>query len=75
MKHFAGLDVSVKETSIFIVNETGKICREMKVICHPDDLADVRPQPADAMLLHAACNEDGDRCGIRVSIASRGGAC
>lgn len=27
MKHFAGLDVSVKETSICIVDETGKICR------------------------------------------------
>lgn len=41
MKHFAGLDVSVKETSICIVDETGKICREMKVASHPDDLADV----------------------------------
>ena len=27
MKYFAGLDVSVKETSICIVDETGKICR------------------------------------------------
>ena len=25
MKHFAGLDVSVKETSICIVNDTGRI--------------------------------------------------
>lgn len=41
MKHFAGLDVSVKETSICIVDETGKICREMKVVSHPDDLAAV----------------------------------
>ncbi|MFB9953000.1 IS110 family transposase [Rhizobium puerariae] len=41
MKHFAGLDVSVKETSICIVDETGKICREMKVVSHPDDLAEV----------------------------------
>ncbi|MBP2448487.1 transposase [Rhizobium leguminosarum] len=41
MKHFAGLDVSVKETSICIVDETGKICREIKVVSHPDDLADV----------------------------------
>ena len=31
MKHYAGLDVSVKETSICIVDETGTICREMKV--------------------------------------------
>ena len=28
MKHYAGLDVSVKETSIWIVDEAGKICRE-----------------------------------------------
>jgi transposase len=38
MKYFAGLDVSVQETSICIVDETGRICREMKVISHPDDL-------------------------------------
>ncbi len=38
MKHYAGLDVSVKETSICIVDETGKICRELKVTSHPEDL-------------------------------------
>ena len=27
MDHFAGLDVSVKETSICIVDDAGKICR------------------------------------------------
>ncbi|MDI2078154.1 IS110 family transposase, partial [Bradyrhizobium sp. Mp27] len=27
MKHYAGLDVSVKETSLCIVDETGRICR------------------------------------------------
>ena len=31
MDHFAGLDVSVKETSICIVNDTGRIVREVKV--------------------------------------------
>src|SRR5215510_6535097 len=31
MKHFAGLDVSVKETAICIVEETGKVVREAKV--------------------------------------------
>lgn len=41
MKHFAGLDVPVKETSTCIVDETGKICREIKVASHPNDLADV----------------------------------
>jgi len=28
MDHFAGLDVSVKDTSVCIVDETGKIVRE-----------------------------------------------
>ena len=31
MDHFAGLDVSVKETSICIVDDAGKIVREVKV--------------------------------------------
>src|ERR1700730_18374934 len=39
MKHYAVLDVSVKETSICIVDEAGRICREMKVVSHPEDLA------------------------------------
>jgi transposase len=32
MDHFAGLDVSVKETSICIVDDTGRIVREVKVV-------------------------------------------
>ncbi len=31
MDHFAGLDVSVKSTSVCIVDDTGKIIREVKV--------------------------------------------
>ena len=31
MDHFAGLDVSVKETSICTVDDTGRIAREVKV--------------------------------------------
>lgn len=46
MKHYAGLDVSVKETAICIVDETGKICREVKVPSHPDDLIAVLREPA-----------------------------
>ena len=41
MKHYAGLDVSVKETSVCIVDEAGKIIRELKVPSHPLDLVDV----------------------------------
>jgi transposase len=39
MKHYAGLDVSVKETAICIVDESGRICRETKVVSHPEDLS------------------------------------
>ncbi|WEJ08765.1 IS110 family transposase (plasmid) [Sinorhizobium sp. K101] len=38
MKHYIGLDVSLKETSVCIIDETGKICHEGKVVSHPDDL-------------------------------------
>ena len=31
MEYFAGLDISVKDTSVCIVDETGKIGREEKV--------------------------------------------
>jgi transposase len=46
MEHFAGLDVSVKETSVCIVDETGKIVREMKVASEPDALLPVLTNPA-----------------------------
>ena len=38
MYHFAGLDVSVKVTSVCIVDDTGKIVREVKVASEPDAL-------------------------------------
>ena len=46
MDHFAGLDVSVKETSVCIVDETGKIGREVKVASEPDALLAVLTSPA-----------------------------
>jgi transposase len=46
MDHFAGLDVSVKETSVCIVDETGKIVREAKVASEPDALLAVLTNPA-----------------------------
>jgi transposase len=46
MKHFSGLDVSVKETSVCIVDETGKVCREVKVPTHPEDLTRVLKDPS-----------------------------
>jgi len=38
MQHSAGLDVSIKETSVCIVDERGAIVREVKVESHPEDL-------------------------------------
>ena len=45
MDHFAGLDVSVKETSICIVDDTGKIVREVKVASEPEALLSVLTTP------------------------------
>jgi transposase len=41
MDHFAGLDVSVNETSVCIVDDTGRIVREAKVASEPDALLQV----------------------------------
>ena len=41
MDHFAGLDVSVKETSVCIVNDTGRIVREVKVASEHEALLQV----------------------------------
>ena len=46
MDHFAGLDVSVKETSVCIVDDTGKIVREVKVTSEPEALLAVLKNPA-----------------------------
>jgi predicted NBD/HSP70 family sugar kinase len=46
MDHFAGLDVSVKETSVCIVDDTGRIVREVKVASEPDVLLPVLTNPA-----------------------------
>jgi transposase len=41
MDYFAGLDVSVKNTSVCIVDGTGKVVREVKVSSEPDALLQV----------------------------------
>src|SRR3954452_15326910 len=38
MEHYAGLDVSLKETSVCIVDGAGKIIRETKVASEPEAL-------------------------------------
>ena len=46
MDHFAGLDVSVKETSACILDDTGKILKEVKVLSEPQALLKVLGNPA-----------------------------
>jgi transposase len=46
MDHFAGLDVSVKETSVCIVDDTGRVVREVKVPSEPEALLQVLSNPA-----------------------------
>ena len=45
MDHSAGLDVSVKETSVCIVDDTGEIVREVKVASEPEALLGVLKNP------------------------------
>ncbi|ESZ02021.1 hypothetical protein X736_31985 [Mesorhizobium sp. L2C089B000] len=40
MKYFAGLDVSLEETSICIVDETGRIVKEARALSDPQALCD-----------------------------------
>ncbi len=46
MDHCAGLDVSVKETSVCIVDDTGRIVRDVKVASEPSALLAVLANPA-----------------------------
>jgi transposase len=46
MDHFAGLDVSVKETSLCLVDDAGRIVREVRVASEPEVLLAVLTNPA-----------------------------
>jgi transposase len=46
MDHFSGLDVSVKDTSVCVVDDTGRIVREVKVASEPEALLHVLKNPA-----------------------------
>jgi transposase len=39
MAYFAGLDVAIKETSLCIVDDAGKIVREARVASEPESFA------------------------------------
>ena len=45
MEHFSGLDVSVKETSVCIVDGTGRMVREVKVASEPEALLAILTNP------------------------------
>ncbi len=49
MDHFAGLDVSVKDTSVCIVDDTGGITREVKVASEPDVFISFRRNDLDQL--------------------------
>jgi transposase len=80
MKYYAGLDVSVKETSVCIVDESGNVCRERKVISHPDDLVAVLSDPAfnfervglEAGPLSNGCSRGWRRPDSRYSVSRHG---
>jgi hypothetical protein len=38
MAHFVGLDVSVKETAVCVVDDAGKVVSEQKVATEPDEI-------------------------------------
>ena len=46
MEHFAGLDVSVKETSVCILDDAGRIVKEVRVASEPQALLKVLGNPA-----------------------------
>ena len=48
MDYFGGLDVSVKDTSVCIVDDTGGIVREVKVASEPEALLAVLVSPCTA---------------------------
>jgi len=63
MKYFAGLDVSVKETSICIADEAGKICSECKAPSFPEDLVGALNNPNGDLnaLAWKRCPKDSTR--------------
>src|SRR6266571_2736284 len=61
MQHYIGLDVSVKETSVCIVDKAGKVIREVKVATKP---AAIKGQD------HRALRQSGGRARQAIEIAA-----
>src|SRR6266550_2685728 len=49
MQHYVGLDVSVKETSVCIIDKAGKVIREVKVATKPAEILAVLTEEALAL--------------------------
>jgi predicted NBD/HSP70 family sugar kinase len=61
MAHFVGLDVSVLETAVCVVDETGKVICEQKVPSEPDDIVTLLTSIGEA-IDGAANNQDCGSC-------------
>jgi transposase len=63
MDCFAGLDVSVKETSVCIVDDTVRIVREVKIASEPEALLPVTDDPCPYREPHPGWYEQRDQLG------------
>ena len=53
MKHYAGIDVSLNSSSVCVVDESGKIVREVKVPSEPVALIHIVEASGGAFWAHA----------------------
>jgi predicted NBD/HSP70 family sugar kinase len=65
MQHYVGLDISVKETSICIVDKAGKVIRDVKVATEP--VAILAVLTADSDEVARAFRDDVARCSDMMS--------
>jgi hypothetical protein len=70
MDHFAGLDVSVKQTSICILDDTGRMVREVKVASEPEALVKILVNPA-YRFKRIGLEADIAQCGRHVRATNR----
>ena len=61
MAHFVGLDVSVKETAVCVVDQAGKVVIEQKVASEPEDI----------IMLLTSIGADYERIGIEAGPLSQ----
>ena len=73
MDHFAGLDVSVKETSLCIVDDAGGIIREVKVASEPEALLQPLKKPCFHFLIkiqgEAPCPNSAQQVMLREGVS------